>query len=208
MVELIAHRAGNTVAGIESFPSGVDGIELDVHLHRDQLVVRHAKRLWLTSRLWDRWYLLPVETEVPRLEYLVEHIDDEVGLWIDCKGVTSRLPLAVLGVVGGDRMITLSTKSWWIFRELPPQHNLRTFRSVGNRFEMLLLWILPPLAAVDGIVIHSRLLSPRVVTLLRRRHGLVFSWAIGDEGTGRRLLDWGVNGLIVDDPQILEALAL
>lgn len=207
MVELIAHRAGNTGAGIETFAARADGIEMDVHLHRGQIVVRHAKRIWLTSRLWDRWFILPPETEVPLLGDVLEKVSGAVGLWIDCKGVTSRLPQEVLRMIDGRWMVTLSTKSWWVLSHGPHEHNVRTFRSVGNRFEMLLLRILPARGVFDGIVVHSRLLNPDVITGLHRHYELVFSWSIADEDAGRQLIAWGIDGLIVDDLLVLDALA-
>ena len=206
MVELIAHRAGNSIAGIEPFRSIAVGIEVDVHLDRGRLVVRHAKRVWFTSRLWDRWYLLPPDTRVPLFADMLEWAGSGTELWVDCKGATSRLPEELARVVVDRGLVTLSSKSWWILRRLSGRSDVRTIRSVGNRFELLLLRFLPSRVAFDGVVVHRRLLTASLVTELRHRWGLVFSWSIGDERVARRLVSWGVDGLIIDKLEILVAL--
>lgn len=207
MIELFAHRAGNSVAGIDVTRSLPIGVELDAHLHGGRVVVRHAKRVWFTSRLWERWYLLPAGTEVPDLDEVLGWFDGDVHLWIDCKGIARRLGETVLSATGPDRPITLSSKSWWILGRVAGRPGVRTIRSAGNRFELLLLRFLPSGVDLDGVVVHRRLLTARLVAELRRKHGLVFSWSIGTEAVARELVGWGVDGLIVDDPALLAALS-
>ncbi len=207
MVELIGHRAGNTRAGVESIRSIADTAELDVHIHRGQLVVRHAKRLWFTSRLWERWYMLPPGTQVPVLDDALGWIGTGTGLWIDCKGISGRLPEEAVRAAADHLPLTLSTKSWWTLRRVVGRSGVRTIRSAGNRFELFLLRFLPSRLAMDGVVVHSRLLSPRLVASLHRRHGQVFSWSIEDESVARRLITWGLDGLIIDERVVLAALA-
>lgn len=206
MVELIAHRAGNSKAGVESFRSIADRIEVDVHLDGGRLEVRHAKRVWFTTRLWERWYLLPPGTQVPLFTDVLGWSGPGVELWVDCKGVTSRLPEEIARAVADRGPVTLSCKSWWALRRLAGRPDVRTIRSAGNRFELFLLRFLWSRAAFDGVVVHRRLLTASLVTKLRQRHGLVFSWSIGDESVARRLVGWGVDGLIIDELDVLVAL--
>jgi glycerophosphoryl diester phosphodiesterase len=206
-VELIAHRAGNDQAAVDALADLVDAVELDVHLHRGRVVVRHAKRVWFTSRLWERWYLLPRGTSAPELTEVLTWIDPEVGLWIDCKGISRRLPTEALRIIGGDRgPITISSKSWWMLGPVGARAGVRTMRSAGNRFELLLLRSLPTRVSTDGVVVHRRLLGPQLVDELRQRHGLVFSWSIRNIDDAHRLMSWGVDGLIIDDPQLMSTL--
>ncbi len=53
LVELVAHRAGNTAATARLSLGKVDMIELDVHVLRGRVEVRHAKVLRPTRRLFD-----------------------------------------------------------------------------------------------------------------------------------------------------------
>ncbi len=206
MVELIGHRAGNTREGVESIRSIADTVEIDVHLDQGQLVVRHAKRVWFTSRLWERWSLVSPDTPVPVLGDVLGWIGTEMDPWIDCKGISNRLPEEVVRVAADHLPLTLSTKSWWTLRRVARRPKVRTIRSAGNRFELLLVRYLPSRVAIDGVVIHSRLLSPRLVADLRRRHGQVFTWSIEDVSVARQLISWGLDGLIIDDALVMEAL--
>ena len=206
MTELIAHRGANSGSVDESLLGLVDTVEVDVHLHRGELVVRHAKRLWLTSRLWERWYLLPADTPVVRFEETLRVLDPAIGLWVDGKGPNPGLPPAVLAAIGDRRPLTVSTKSWWALRAVTGLDGVRAIRSAGNRFELFLLRRLRSRVPLDGVVIHSRLLDEDLVTELRRRFGSVFSWWIPDVETGTRLADWGVDGLIVDEEAVMAGL--
>lgn len=208
MVELIAHRAGNGPAETASVRAVADCIEIDVHHHRGRLVVRHAKRVWLTSRLWERWYLLPRDVRVPLLADALAWIGPDLGLWVDLKGaVARRLPAEVCRAVGPRPSLTLSTKAWWLFGRSAGPLPARLLRSAGNRFELVLLRHLPSRVALDGVVLHRRLLTADLVDELKGRHGLVFAWSVTDEGAARQLIGWGVDGLIIDDPSLMQALA-
>lgn len=89
--ELVAHRAGNHVTEMHDVQGIADVVEVDVHLRRGRLEVRHGKILWPTSRLWERWYLLPRDHEVPVLEDILAAAGPDVHLWLDLKGVDPRL---------------------------------------------------------------------------------------------------------------------
>ncbi len=62
---VIAHRAANSAAALAAVGPGVDVVEADVHLFRGRLEVRHAKTLWPSSVLWERWYLLERDGAAP-----------------------------------------------------------------------------------------------------------------------------------------------
>jgi hypothetical protein len=225
---LIAHRGGNSVMALASVPVGTNCVEFDVHRHRGRLVVRHAKRLWGTSRLWERWYLLPPDTEVSDLSPLLARAAGAGhGLWVDAKGVSPALAAAVLadydelpgagaGGSPGFPGLTISTKSWWILSRIPAHRRMlqgpcpppvRVIRSAGNRLELVLLRFWPSSVGLDGVAVHRRLLNRARVERLRGRHRRVFCWSVPDLVTARRLLHWGVDGLIVDDRDLLRALA-
>src|SRR4029079_16018293 len=62
----IAHRAGNSLAGLHAANElGVDVIECDVHEYRGRLEVRHLKTAGPLPFLWDRWEL--ASASAPRL---------------------------------------------------------------------------------------------------------------------------------------------
>ncbi len=198
-MEVVADRAGNAVVALIEAQDRVDLVEVDVHLDRHRRIeVRHAKRLWPTRRLWERWYLLPRGTDVPHLALIVEAAAPDTHLWLDLKGPRRQLADLALEVVGQRPAITVSSKCWWLLGRLTGVPRVRTLRSAGNRFEMFLLLRLPTRSKVDGAVVHRRLLDDRVIEQLRSR-GLVFTWGVEDADT----IDWlrgrQVDGVILDD---------
>jgi glycerophosphoryl diester phosphodiesterase len=198
-MEFIAHRAGNDPELLRRAESVVDIVEVDVHPGAGTgLDVRHAKRLWLTRRLWERWFLLPADTAVPSLEQIIASADPSTTLWLDLKGYTRRISTRTLATVGTRRPLTVSTKSWWLLQHFAAIDGIRTIRSAGNRLELMLLTRLPFWSDADGVVVHHRLLSDAVIERLRRR-GLVFTWAVDDVASIERLARLGVDGVILDD---------
>lgn len=201
-MEFIAHRAGNHPSGAAA-AAVADVVELDVHLFRGRLEVRHEKRVWGTRRLWERWYLLPSDTPRWTLAEALADAGPDVHVLLDLKGVSPRVATAVAGEIGGRPSVTVSTKSWWLLRRFGSLDGVRTFRSAGNRLELaLLLWI-PSRVHPDGVVVHQRLLDAATVRRLRRRAGLVWSWGAADRTGVDRLAVAGVDGVILDDLELL-----
>jgi glycerophosphoryl diester phosphodiesterase len=198
-LEIVAHRAGNTLASLIEAQQQVDLVEVDVHLDRRQRIeVRHAKRLWPTRRLWDRWYLLEKHTEVPSLAAIVDAADPDTHLWLDLKGPNPQLGRLAMAVVGDRRPITVSSKAWWLLGRFDGVAGVRTLRSAGNRFELLLLLRLPTRSQVDGAVVHRRLLDDQTIGRLSAR-GLLFTWGIEDVETVEWLRRRRIDGVILDD---------
>ncbi len=205
MIELVAHRAGNAVDILARAERVADTIEIDVHAGPGGAIeVRHAKVLWPTRRLWERWYLLPRETSVGSLGAIVEAAAADTHLWLDLKGVMPSVADRARIAVAGRERVTASSKSWWLLRRFAGVPGARTFRSAGNRFELALLSWLPTRVRTDGAVVHRRLLTPAVIARLRQR-GLLFTWAVDDLDTIRRLAAAGVDGVIVDELALIEA---
>lgn len=205
-VELVAHRGANHPELFATARALADLLEVDVHLHRGRLEVRHAKRLWLTRRHWERWYLVARGTDFPLLEELVDPADRELHLMVDLKGVRRELASRVAAVVGHHHLVTVSTKAWWLLRAFAADARVRTLRSAGNRFELFLLRRLRSPSWLGGVVVHQRLLTRRLVFELRARHDHLFTWAVEDRRRAVELAGWGVTGLILDDLDLLAEL--
>lgn len=198
-IEIVAHRAGNDLAMAARCADQGLVIETDVHRGRGgRLEVRHGKRLWPTTRLWERWYLLPPGAEDVELGELLTAVDAGTHLWLDLKGPDPRLAGDVASAIGSRAPVTVSSKAWWQLRRFRRRSGVRTMRSAGNRTELALLRWLPSRVRPDGSVVHSRLLDQASMAWLRRR-GPVFTWYVPDVGTRDRLLALNVDGLILDD---------
>lgn len=214
--QVIAHRAGNA---LEDIPAGVrhgDHVELDVHLFRGRLEVRHAKTIGPLDVLWERWHL--VERTGPRL--LLDHVLEamaglDAGLVVDMKGLDPRQPGAVLDALrrhglpaGSDHPPVLACSRNWAavaaIRSAEPR--IATLQSVGNRWQLSRMLRRHPLRLPGGVSINRRLLDPAVVAALRARTERVWSWPVNDSATGAALAGWGVTGLISDAPEELTGL--
>lgn len=206
-MELIAHRAGNEVHLVAPALVSSDAIELDLHMFRGRLEVRHAKVLWPLGLLWERWELLPGAPR-PTLEEILEVVPPGTHLWFDLKGYSRRLPRRLLEIAGERRPMTTSCRSWWVLRTVRRVPGIRTFRSVAGRRQLWLVQRLRFPDEDDGIVMHERLATPETVARLRRLTPNVVTWAVDDLDRALELLDMGVTGVIADDVAMLAALRL
>ena len=59
---------------------------------------------------------------------------------------------------------------------------------------------------LEGIAINRTLLDGERAARLLALAPLVLAWTVNDEAELRRLLAWGVNGVIVDDLALLQAI--
>ena len=116
---------------------------------------------------------------------------------LDLKGHDRRLPKRVLEAIERSSLsgrITVCSQDWRLLEPFAARPEIRVVHSVGNARQLIRLRRKPePLA---GISIHERLLDAAVVEDLRRRAGLVLSWPVESVAQARRLIGWGVDGLI------------
>jgi glycerophosphoryl diester phosphodiesterase len=160
VVELIAHRAGNLAELVRPAAAVADTIELDVHLFRNRLEVRHSKLLvWPFARLWEKWELLASDAPRPPLRSILDGLPDGVDVWFDLKGFTTRLPRAVHREVGDRSGVTCSCRAWWVLGWVRRHTTARTMKSVGNRWQRWLVVRTRFDAPGQGVVIHERLLD-------------------------------------------------
>lgn len=205
ILELVAHRAGNDPLRCVDAATVAHLVEIDVHWHRGRIEARHAKRLWGTRRLWDRWYLLPADAPRPTLHDVLDALGPDTHVFLDLKGWSRKLAAAVREAVAGRPHVTVSTKSWWLLRGFDGAPGVRTLASCGSRARIELLRRVRLPRSVHGVVVHQRLLSPTVVRELAAR-GPVFSWAVADRPRADQLVAWGVTGIIIDELELIGEL--
>lgn len=201
-LELVAHRAGNTIETIAAAASVADVIELDVHLFRGRLEVRHAKVFWPTKVQWDRWWIDRHPTTPPDLLEIATSTPDGTPLWIDLKGFSTRLTRAALRELTATAGLTTSTRSWWVLRPAR-KRGIRTMRSVGSRWQVWAVRRIRRWAPGDGVVLNQRYATPELISRLRRRTDSVVVWAVDDLRRATDLLAIGVTGLIIDDLELI-----
>jgi glycerophosphoryl diester phosphodiesterase len=203
---LVAHRAGNDLAGLRrASDAGADLIELDVHLRRGSLEVRHLKAAGPLPFLWDRWELQ--RRRVPLLLADVLHeASPDAELMLDLKGVDPRMARAAsraLAEHGRARRIVVCSRDWRTAERVAAER-VRHIFSAGNRLQLAALrrrlW---GRTVPDGVAVHRRLLDAAVVEELRSAVPLVLSWPVATQRDGDLLSRMGVNGLICGDLRLI-----
>jgi glycerophosphoryl diester phosphodiesterase len=203
---LIAHRAGNDLAGLRTASdAGADLIELDVHLRRGCLEVRHLKAAGPLPLLWDRW-----EVQRRRVPLLLTDVMGEAApeaeLMLDLKGVDPRMARAVsraLAEHGDTRRIVVCSRDWRTAERVAAERVRRIF-SAGSRLQLAALRRrVRRRTAPDGVAVHRRLLNAAVVEELRSAVPLVLSWPVATQRDGDLLSHMGVNGLICGDLRLI-----
>lgn len=193
---LVAHRAEQP-ADLDAASTVADAVEVDVHLFRGRLEVRHAKVLWPFATRWDRWYLVPSGAPRPTLDEMIRAAGSESHLWLDLKGFGRRLTSRVIDAAADRTATTMSSRSWWILPARGCHPGVRTVHSVGSRLQLWALRRRPP-ASIDAVAIDRRLVAPDSMAVLRRVTSTVFVWGVSDVEQGLEAVDAGADGLIVD----------
>ena len=195
---IVAHRAGNDLARLRAAEAPeLPLVEADVHLFAGRLEVRHRKTVGPIPILWDRWELAPPWAPRLRLEELLAAAAPGTELMLDLKGHDRRLPgrvLAAIEAAGLPSRLTVCSQDWRLLEPLAGLPEIRVVHSVGNGRQLARLRRLP--GTLAGVSIHERLLDAGIVADLRRRAALVLSWPVESGVQARRLVGWGVQGLI------------
>lgn len=201
---LVAHRAANEPLGDRTWAAGADVLELDVHLFRGRLEVRHAKAIWPSPYLFEKRRLLPQSSSRPSLDDVLAVIPEGRELWLDLKGPDPRLARRVLAAVEGRPHIWVSARSWWLLAPFHDRAGASTFRSVGTRWQRWLATRRLPARWGRGIVIHERLVDDVMRDVAPDTPVVV--WAVLDLQRALDLVRGGVSGLILDDGALIDEL--
>jgi glycerophosphoryl diester phosphodiesterase len=204
----IAHRAGNSLAGLHAANElGVDVIECDVHHHRGRLEVRHHKTAGPLPFLWDTWELASASAPRLGLSELLEADRHGTTFMIDLKGRRTAAARSVARLLheGGHHAPVLACGRFWpaldTLAELPwvrPVLSARTRGELGRLHRRLAAG--PP---VHGVSVHRTLLDRATVRRLSRHVEVVMTWPVNDLPTLDRMVDAGVTGIISDEADVL-----
>ncbi|MFG1625345.1 glycerophosphodiester phosphodiesterase [Kribbella sp. NPDC049227] len=206
---VVAHRAGNDPGTLRSaLELGADLVEADVHAYRGRLEIRHHKTLgpwWL----WDRGELVR-RTEVRLLEIreLLASVDGDPRLLLDLKGIHPRLAArlaTVLTEVMPTSTVTVCTQHWWMLSAFRDLTNVRLVLSAGSRRGLRRVRSRLRGRPAYGVCVHRRLLTPEIVTELRRGAEVVFTWPVDTDDALAEARRLGVDAVIGKNLSILVA---
>jgi len=220
---VFAHRGGsalapeNTIAAFDNgLALGADGLELDVHLSRDGVVVVHHDRTLnrtttlggpIAARSADELQRI----DVPSLAAVLARYPD-VRIIVEMKVNRPELAAAVVDVVrraGAVERVCLGSFGWRVLRAaraIEPRLATSAARE-EVRWWLYRSWCRWPVARVgySGFQVpetsgRTRVISPRFVDYAHRAGLGVQVWTVDEEEDARRLLGWGVDALITDRP--------
>jgi glycerophosphoryl diester phosphodiesterase len=226
---VFAHRGGsalapeNTIAAFDNgLALGADGLELDVHLSRDGVVVVHHDRLLertttLRGPIAERDAAELRRAEIPSLPEVLARYRDR-RLIVELKVNHPELAAATIDVIRrADAVERVCLGSFG-------RRVLRAARAIepaiatsGAREEVRLAlyrsWVRWPVSRVGyaGYQIpelagRTRVVSPRFVECAHDAGLGVQVWTVDTAEAARRLLGWGVDALITDRPDVIVPL--
>lgn len=221
-----AHRGGsalapeNTMAAFDNAMAlGADGLELDVHLSSDQaVIVHHDATLDRTTSLAG-----PIAMRTRRelaaagVPLLADVLERHPGarIIVEMKVNSEALARAAVEVVRASKaqhrvcLGSFGSRVVSAVRRLDPAIATSASREEVRR-ALYRSWCGLPRAraAYQGYQVPERSGATRVVSprFVRHAHRVGLSvqvWTVDTEDDARRLLDWGVDGLITDRPDVI-----
>jgi glycerophosphoryl diester phosphodiesterase len=210
----VAHRAGNSVAGMRTAVAmSADVVEADVHVHAGRLEVRHLKTMGPLPLLWDRWELRSGLAPRLVLETLLTAADDDVTFMLDLKGRDPAVGAEVVRELherAPERPVLVCSRNWASLAPFEGVGWVRTLRSARTRRELgRLLAVLEAGAAPYGVSVHRSLLGPEVAAVLHRHVEVVMTWPVNDDAALDDVLTLrgsGTIGVISDETAVLAKL--
>jgi glycerophosphoryl diester phosphodiesterase len=226
---VFAHRGGaalaleNTIAAFDNARSlGVDGIELDVHLSCDGVVVVHhdstlGRTTPLSGPIAARRADELAAARVPTLEaVLARYADTRVIVELKANHATlARAVVAAVRAAGAQTRVCIG--SFWrgvlgAVRALDPALATSAARE-EVRVALYRSWCRWPVTRVaysgyqvPEVAGRTRVVSPRFVDDAHRAGLGVQVWTIDEPEDARRLIGWGVDALITDRPDLMVPL--
>lgn len=202
----IAHRAGNTLAGLRAAEDmGADYIELDAWPFRGRLEVRHWKTIGPLPIYWERWKLAPCGLTFPTAGEVIAASRPGTKLLFDLKG-GSRSAARELAALLRDRphpgAYAVCSQWWGMLEPFAGEPGASRWYSAGSRRALGRLRRFAP-GVADGFSVHAKLLDAEIARALRGLAPVLASWPVHDEATLERLRALGVNGFISESPAVI-----
>jgi glycerophosphoryl diester phosphodiesterase len=61
--------------------------------------------------------------------------------------------------------------------------------------------------SIQTVGLHHAMLTPEVLAKFKDNGIVVYTWTVDDADRARQLIDWGIDGIISNDLDLLTALA-
>jgi glycerophosphoryl diester phosphodiesterase len=208
---LLGHRGArvcrcvpeNSIASFDlALEHGCDGFEFDVRGTADhKLVLCHDPKLGrVTVASATRAQLRPLCC----LEDVLARFGGRVFLDIELKvrGLESAV-LAALRQQPPERGYVVSSFLRTVLLEMKARSALVPLGVICDRTSQLRLWRELP---VDYVIAHQSLVDQKLVDDVHAAGRKIFVWTVNDAKSMRCFSDWGVEGIISDDSELLVSI--
>ena len=224
-----AHRGGAALADentLAAFANGValgaDGIELDVHASKDgRIVVHHDSTLDRTTTLRgpirERTAAELAQVGVPELRTVLRACRD-VRVIVEVKvndPAFGRMVVQQLRELDAIDRVCVGGFPRAVLRAVRDAEPALATSAAREEVRLALYrsWLRWPMTRtpwvgyqVPELAGTPRVVSPRFIADAHRAGLGVQVWTVNDEAQARRLLDWGVDALITDRPDLMVPL--
>ncbi len=205
---LLGHRGAravrsvpeNTIVSFDlALEHGCDGVEFDLRLTScGRALISHNPRVGkiTVSRATARQLL-----HLPRLEDVLRHYGHRIFLDIELKvkGLETKV-LSALRERPTNGNYVVSSFIPEVVMELRARSATVPTGIICQTSSQLVRWRELP---VQYVMVHHSLLNRRLIDLVHKAGRKVFVWTVNDAKAMVRLANWGVDGIISDDTQLL-----
>ena len=229
----IAHGYGNSRRSLALALEGpVDYIEADARYQGDRLAVRHERKLGLLPLLFDERhrdhaghgpgpYGLPLGRWYVKLQLSALYLEDVLALargrrrvLIDVKGngrgrqsAFARALAQSVRLAGMADEVTFCGQDWPVLRRLRViDPGLRVYYSIGAERQLAAFGHVRQDETLRGVCLHHSLLNAQLIDGFKQRGLAVWTWTVDDLEQARRLVALGIDGIISNRLDVLEAL--
>jgi glycerophosphoryl diester phosphodiesterase len=207
----VAHSAANYRQSLRlALDAGVDLIEADVWPRWNRVVARHERGVIALPLIFDKWYVRP-EIRPITLPEIVETVGDRAGLYLDLKSDNDRYLRHIVEITRGNGVSsrTAITSPHWhalqYIEGLAPE--VSSYYTVIYRRHLEPFWAhLDEHPEVNGAAMRHGLLSSDLLGALHARGLRVLAWTVDSPARAVELLRWGVDGIISNRLDLLEAI--
>jgi glycerophosphoryl diester phosphodiesterase len=206
-LQVCAHRHGNDLELLNAAEmAGVDLVEVDIHLFRDELDARHEKTIGPLPLVWDRRRRPSWNPDRQRLDEVLRRARADTNFYVDLKGWNRQLSRRVIAALDARPGYVVSARAWWLLDPFRALDDVRVLRSIGAAWQLRWFRRRRRRVARDGVSIRSDLLNAKVVAELKSRADVVFAWRVVSFAQACQLEQWGVDGVIVDSLDLAREL--
>lgn len=207
----VAHSAANHRAPMQAaVEAGVDLIEADVWPRWNRVVSRHERGVFALPLVFDKWYARP-EIMPITLQEIISTVGDRAGLYLDLKSDNQRYLDHIVEIVGSAGMTertAITSPHWQALSYIEAQAPaVSSYYTVIARRNLWPFWDhLDEHPEVNGTAMRHGLLNPDLIGALHERGLKILAWTVDSPARALQLLRWGVDGIISNRLDLLQAI--